>query len=87
MASEMIVSNGDTRDPDPFGLLLRLGSPKLRAQSSATQSNSLMCNYIRYPSRDGHQIPAYVTVPNGEGPHPLIVLPHGGPAVNGDFIR
>lgn len=38
--------------------------------------------YIKYPARDGLMIPAYVTYPKGDGPHPLIVLPHGGPYVN-----
>jgi dipeptidyl aminopeptidase/acylaminoacyl peptidase len=37
--------------------------------------------YIKYPARDGRTIPAYVIEPEGEGPHPLIVLPHGGPHV------
>ncbi len=35
--------------------------------------------WIRYPARDGMDIPALVTVPQGEGPFPLVVLPHGGP--------
>lgn len=35
---------------------------------------------IEYPARDGTAIPAYLTLPDGDGPHPTIVLPHGGPA-------
>jgi dipeptidyl aminopeptidase/acylaminoacyl peptidase len=35
---------------------------------------------IRYRASDGTQIPAYLTLPEGDGPHPLVVLPHGGPA-------
>lgn len=34
---------------------------------------------IRYPARDGYQIPAILTVPEGTGPHPTILFPHGGP--------
>lgn len=34
---------------------------------------------IRYPARDGYQIPAILTVPGGTGPHPTILYPHGGP--------
>ena len=36
---------------------------------------------IRYPSSDGLEIPAYLTLPRGWEPKglPLIVLPHGGP--------
>ena len=32
-----------------------------------------------YAARDGTWIPALVTVPDGEGPFPLVVHPHGGP--------
>lgn len=36
---------------------------------------------ISYKSRDGQDIPAYLTLPPGAGEHqlPLVVLPHGGP--------
>ena len=34
----------------------------------------------RYSARDGMQIEAYIALPEGEGPHPFVVLPHGGPA-------
>lgn len=38
---------------------------------------------ITYAAADGLQIPAYLTLPAGRAAHdlPLIVLPHGGPAV------
>jgi dipeptidyl aminopeptidase/acylaminoacyl peptidase len=31
-------------------------------------------------------IPAFMTIPNGEPPFPLIVLPHGGPFVTETVI-
>jgi dipeptidyl aminopeptidase/acylaminoacyl peptidase len=31
------------------------------------------------PARDGLQLQGYVTRPAGAGPHPMVVLPHGGP--------
>ena len=34
---------------------------------------------VRYPSRDGLMVPAYLAVPEGPGPHPTVLLPHGGP--------
>jgi len=36
---------------------------------------------IRYPSSDGLEIPAYLTLPKGPEPRklPLVVFPHGGP--------
>jgi dipeptidyl aminopeptidase/acylaminoacyl peptidase len=35
---------------------------------------------IRYPARDGLEIPAYLTLPVGAaGPLPTVIFPHGGP--------
>jgi dipeptidyl aminopeptidase/acylaminoacyl peptidase len=34
---------------------------------------------IQLAASDGLQLHGYVTQPAGEGPHPLVVLPHGGP--------
>ena len=34
---------------------------------------------IRYPTFDERQIPAYVHLPPGEGPHPVLIDIHGGP--------
>ena len=48
---------------------------------------------IRYPARDGVEIPGYLTLPRGSGKDhlPLIVLPHGGPISRDgwryDFLR
>jgi dipeptidyl aminopeptidase/acylaminoacyl peptidase len=45
-------------------------------------------NFVRYPARDGLQIPAYVSTPPGwhKGDRrPLIVLVHGGPWIRGVF--
>jgi len=39
-------------------------------------------NMIKFKTRDGHQLDAYVTLPAGvskKNPAPLVVLPHGGP--------
>jgi dipeptidyl aminopeptidase/acylaminoacyl peptidase len=41
-------------------------------------------NIIRFKTRDGRQLDAYLTLPRGastEHPVPLVVLPHGGPFV------
>jgi dipeptidyl aminopeptidase/acylaminoacyl peptidase len=40
----------------------------------------------RYEARDGTRIPAFLTRPlAADGPGPLVVLPHGGPAVRESF--
>jgi dipeptidyl aminopeptidase/acylaminoacyl peptidase len=35
--------------------------------------------FVHYKARDGLKIPAYITMPKGNGPFPAIVMPHGGP--------
>jgi dipeptidyl aminopeptidase/acylaminoacyl peptidase len=32
-----------------------------------------------YTASDGTEIPAYLTLPEGEGPFPMVIYPHGGP--------
>jgi len=59
------------------GKMQKIGSANPLLKSS-DYSN---VKYIKYPARDGLMIPAYVTYPKGPGPHPLVVLPHGGPYV------
>ncbi len=34
---------------------------------------------VTYTARDGATVPAFLTRPDGEGPHPFVILPHGGP--------
>jgi dipeptidyl aminopeptidase/acylaminoacyl peptidase len=45
--------------------------------------------FLRYPARDGLQIPAYLTLPKGlpKTGLPLVVLVHGGPFVRGSQWR
>ncbi len=78
----MTVLNTGPRDPGTYyllkdGKITAAGSrqPLLESQKLADM------RYINYKSRDGLKIPAFLTVPNGEPPFPLIVLPHGGPFV------
>ncbi|WP_019960964.1 alpha/beta hydrolase family protein [Woodsholea maritima] len=82
--TKLVVFNQGPRDPGSFylffdGQLQYLGGhyPQLQPESLAD------VEYISWPSRDGTRtIPGYLTVPHGEGPFPLIVLPHGGPFVS-----
>lgn len=80
--NSMIVTNSGPRDPGSYWYvkddkIYRLGSrnPYLKPEQLSD------VEFIRYPARDGMMIPGYVTKPKGKGPFPLIVLPHGGPAV------
>ena len=78
----LAVRNLGPRDPGTYYLIHKgrvqvVGGakPYLEAEQLAD------VRYIAYPARDGRQISAYLTVPNGEPPFPLVVLPHGGPFV------
>lgn len=79
----MIVTNRGPRDPGSYWLVKDGKMAKLASRNPLVKPEDLAdVKYIRYTARDGLTIPAYVTMPKGEGPHPLIVLPHGGPHVN-----
>ena len=78
----MTVYNSGPRDPGTY-YLLRNGELKaVGSKQPLIESENLAdMKYITYKARDGRKIPAFLTVPQGEAPFPLIVLPHGGPFV------
>lgn len=79
----MIVSNTGPRDPGSFWLFKDGMLTKIASRNPLVSPEDLSdVEFITYKARDGLPIPAYVTRPKGEGPFPLIVLPHGGPHVN-----
>ena len=78
----LTIRNTGPRDPGTNylyhkGRLQIIGSEKPYLEPE----NLADLRYITYPARDGVQIPGYLTVPNGNPPFPLVVLPHGGPFV------
>lgn len=78
----MIVSNSGPKDPGSYYLIKDGAARKLGSRNPLLKPSDLAnVEFIKYPARDGRMIPAYVTKPNTPGPHPLIVLPHGGPYV------
>ena len=79
----MVVHNLGPRDPGTYfllkdGRLQTVGSekPLLRSEDLADFRR------IQYKARDGMTIPAFLTVPHGEPPFPLVVMPHGGPFIH-----
>jgi len=79
----MVVTNRGPHDPGSYWLVRDGRMAKLGSRNPLLKPEQLSdVEFIRYPARDGKMIPAYVTKPKGEGPFPLIVLPHGGPHVN-----
>lgn len=79
----MIVFNVGPKDPGSYWLVQNGKMAKLGSRNPLLKPEDLAdVKYVRYPARDGRNIPGYVTMPKGKGPHPLIILPHGGPHVN-----
>lgn len=79
----MVVQNTGPRDPGSFWLVKDGKMAKLGSRNPLVNPSQLSdVKYIRYKARDGRMIPAYVTIPKGEGPFPLVVQHHGGPHVN-----
>jgi dipeptidyl aminopeptidase/acylaminoacyl peptidase len=82
----MVVYNSGPRDPGTYYLLKDGRFTTIGSRQPLLESEKLAdLEYITYDSRDGIPIRAYLTVPQGEGPFPLVVLPHGGPFV-GEYI-
>lgn len=51
-----------------------------------TEDNLADVKYVSFKARDGKTIKAYITIPNGKGPYPAVVLPHGGPWVRDSVV-
>ncbi|ANB19233.1 S9 family peptidase [Dokdonella koreensis] len=43
------------------------------------QARPVRSSLLRLAATDGTPIEAYLSLPEGKGPHPLVVMPHGGP--------
>lgn len=80
----MVVTNRGPHDPGSFWLIKDGKLAKLGSRNPLVNPEQLAdVKYIRYPARDGLTIPAWITIPKGKGPFPLIVQHNGGPQVNG----
>ena len=79
--SRIVVSSSGPTTPPSYYLLsdksqidfLGSANPKLSPDQLAETK------WETYTARDGLEIPVLITQPNTEGPHPVIIMPHGGP--------
>lgn len=79
----LVINNRGPKDPGTYYLFNNGKLSKLGSVNGLLKPEGLSdVEYISYQSRDGKKIRAYLTRPQGEGPFPLIVLPHGGPFVS-----
>jgi dipeptidyl aminopeptidase/acylaminoacyl peptidase len=78
----LVARNVGPRDPGSFYLYKNNKLSKLGSVNGLLDSKKLAdVEYVTYTARDGKRISGYVTRPNGQGPFPLVVMPHGGPFV------
>jgi dipeptidyl aminopeptidase/acylaminoacyl peptidase len=79
----LIVTNSGPRDPGTYYLIRNGKVSNISGAKPYLEHDQLAkVEYITYKARDGVEINGYVTIPNGEGPFPLVVMPHGGPYVS-----
>nr|WP_321440353.1 prolyl oligopeptidase family serine peptidase [uncultured Hyphomonas sp.] len=79
--SIIIIRSDAPRTPPSYYMLkdktnlayLGSSNPELKASQLAD------VKWETYKARDGLEIPALITIPDGPGPHPVIIMPHGGP--------
>lgn len=78
----IVVRNTGPKDPGSFYLYNDGDFSKLGGVNTLLKAKDLAeVEYISYTARDGKKIHGYITKPNTPGPHPLVVMPHGGPFV------
>jgi dipeptidyl aminopeptidase/acylaminoacyl peptidase len=79
----LIAYNSGPKDPGSYWFVKDGKGSKLASRNPSVKAADLnKVEFFRYPARDGKMIPAYITIPKGKGPFPLVVIPHGGPQVN-----
>ena len=77
-----VIYNVGPRDPGTYYLFKDGEIKPIGSRQPLFESERLAdVEFVSYEARDGRKLYAYVTVPHGEPPFPLIVMPHGGPSV------
>jgi dipeptidyl aminopeptidase/acylaminoacyl peptidase len=82
---KLLIHAGSDVDPGEYFLLDRATNrmdPVLNSSNSIDGSGLAPMKSVSVPTSDGKSIPAYVTMRGdlGPGPHPAVVMPHGGPS-------
>ncbi len=91
-ADEQLWIVGANRDTDPgstylFDRKTRRLTRQYQIRERLPREHLAAMQPVRYPSSDGLEIPAYLTLPKGVEPKglPLVVVPHGGPWARDDW--
>ena len=88
--SSIIVLKSGPREPGDYYLFTKDGKLSLLGKARPWIKPETLgdTKLVQYAARDGLMIPGFLTIPPasaGPGPHPAIILPHGGPWAR-DFL-
>ena len=78
----MVIRTSGVKEPGAYHLLVNGQQlvPLGRSYPFLESEKLADMKYVTFEARDGLEVPAYLTVPpEGNGPHPAVVMPHGGP--------
>lgn len=76
----LVVRNSGPHDPGTYYLVKGGKMDTIGGRQPLFASENLAdVEFVQYRARDGREVFAYVTMPKGEPPFPLVVMPHGGP--------
>jgi dipeptidyl aminopeptidase/acylaminoacyl peptidase len=84
-ANKILLHAGSDVDPGAYFLLdrqKRRMEPVLNSSDAIDGTGLAPMKAVSIPTADGQHIPGYLTMRDdlGSGPHPFIMLPHGGPS-------
>lgn len=82
----IVVAESDVQSPVFFLFNRESQKLKLIGASRPWLDSRLVAgtqDFVRIKSRDGLELPTYITKPKGKGPWPTLVYVHGGPNVRG----
>lgn len=84
----LVVRTMSDKDPGTYYLITNKSKLEKIGEINPylNEENLADVKYVTYKARDGRKVKAYVTIPNKAGPHPAVVLPHGGPWVRDTII-
>lgn len=79
--NRIVIQSSGPRTPPSYFLLSNMSQLDFLGSANPNVSGDQLADMLweTYVARDGLEIPALITKPNGEGPFPVVVMPHGGP--------
>lgn len=79
--SHIVIQSSGPRTPPSYFMLTDMSQLDFLGSANPNVAGNELAEMLweSYEARDGLEIPVLITKPNGEGPFPVVVMPHGGP--------